>query len=63
MNVKLTIDDLLWLPGNKRNCATCTYRGIDCPRMAKSNPQGYVKSATGELGGMIAGCQRWQGKA
>lgn len=58
--IRPTIDDL---PTHKKSCATCTYRGIDCPRMNKRYPQGYVKNTlTGETGGMIACCQNYEGK-
>lgn len=58
MNVLLTIEDL---PHNKPNCGNCTRQGASCPRREKRFPNGYVKSHTGEIGGIICGCQHYTG--
>lgn len=59
MVVHLTLDDL---PQGKANCATCTNRGVDCERMKKKYPKGYIyNELTKEVGGIIAKCVNYQG--
>jgi hypothetical protein len=60
MNYLPTLGDL---PGNERNCGTCTHRGAGCPRSLKAYPNGYVmNSVTGEVGGMITRCMNYEGR-
>ena len=55
-----TMDDL---PRDKANCGNCEYRGADCPRREKRFPNGYVMNrCTGEVGGIITGCTKYEGR-
>ena len=51
------------LPLNEKNCATCRRTKGVCPRTHKRYPNGYVmNSVTGEIGGIIVGCNNWTGE-
>lgn len=56
-----TIDDL---PTNKANCLTCTRKSVLCwrRRHTKSNPNDYLKSPNGEIGGMVCWCPHYTGE-
>lgn len=55
----MTIEDF---PGDKANCGNCTRKGGACARNEKRYPNGYIKSMTGGIGGIIYKCVNYTGR-